>query len=129
MNQTDPWVDAAPVRVYLERLASRGIGLGRVSEATGLHVSRVRRLRAGTVTRVRESTAAAVLAVVTPAPGAVRPPSRARVLLHWFLKEGFTLHSLAQRLGLDWRTVACRRKQLRIETEAKLSAFHRMLTE
>jgi hypothetical protein len=130
LERADPWLPAADALVRLEQLAREGVGIRRVAALVNLSPSFVQRIRNGRARRIRSSTARAILTLEPrPTPGTLLRPARARVLLRWFLTEGFTLTALAVRLGLDPDTVACRGRFVRSRTEARLAAFRRLLTE
>jgi hypothetical protein len=130
LDRDDPYISAEPARLYLEDLARKGVGRDRVAVLLRVDPSRIQRIRNGTTTRLRASLALRILAVpVSHAGGTHRPAGRFRALLRWFAAEGFDPRDLAQRLGLDVRTLAWTRTRVALSTELRLSAYRRRLAE
>lgn len=101
----------------------------RIASLTGLTRWRLLRIRRGQVTRIRRSTAAAILERgLTPAYGIHVPGARARQLLKWLRAEGFSTGMLRARLGLGhhW-SLKSPPAGVTLRTELTLAAFRRRL--
>jgi hypothetical protein len=120
-------VDAAPARAYLVQLAQ--IGLGSAQVAALAHVSRltVRRVRRGTLTRLRPSTAAALLAVrPVLAAGAIVPGTRTHRFLDSLRREGFTRRSIAFQLGARSQQLQLH-SRVRVASALRVAAFYNLV--
>lgn len=61
----EPMIRGDEARAHLLWLASKGVGLKRISNHTGLALATLQRIRKGTTTRVRHATWDAILSVNT----------------------------------------------------------------
>lgn len=90
-----PWADAQPVRDHISRLRASGMSLAAIASVAGVALSTVKAIAAGRSTRVRASTAAALLTV--------RPPQSATGgdRLHRVLARHLATAGVAPPEGLD----------------------------
>lgn len=90
------------VQHHLAHLREVGIGYKAVARATGLASSELNRIRRGTRTRIRHSTAAAILAVLPSearAPHAIVDAGPTWVLLDRLIAAGYRRYEIARWLG------------------------------
>lgn len=106
LGQWHPFTHAAPVREHLVALRAAGVGVERIAQLTGLSLSHVRALasaHAWTTIKVRQDTAARILAVTAnPSTRASRsqvPALGTRRRLQALPRLGWPLESIAQQLG------------------------------
>ena len=83
-----PYIDARRARAHLQALAATGVGRRRVAALTGMSQSVLGRIRSGSISRVRRTTEATILAV--------KPDQRAGAAL---VEAGPTWHLIEELLA------------------------------
>lgn len=122
-------VDAEPARRHLVALSRAGIGRRAVSAAWDVGETSLCEIVQGKKTRLREQTAARILAV-TPeaiADGALvdaRPTWR---FIRELLREGYTCARLAELLGYQGRALQFRPDRVRASTALRIKRLHAQL--
>lgn len=97
------WVDAATTRDHLRTLAEAGIGHRRVAQITRMSAATIRDIRCGDVTRVRPTTALAILSIpltVERAAGVFVDGRGTRRRIQALLAAGWSTATIATHM--DW---------------------------
>lgn len=122
------YVDAAEARQHLEWLRTVGVGYRTVAARTGLARSAIQKIGGGKVTKARQSTIDAILAVPRSAarPGAYVPAAPTWRLIDDLLAHGFTKVAIARHITGNPDTLALQlgRDRVTAANAAAVQALH-----
>lgn len=125
----DYLVDARPAKRWIRRLSRKGIGYKSVADAASVARTNVQRILRGDKVQIRLSTERRILAVDAGAArgGSVvdaRPTWR---LIRLLLKEGFSKHRLALRLGCKSGALQFGREKITARNALRVAKFYRAI--
>jgi hypothetical protein len=123
-------VSALPSQEHLVLLAARGVGYRQAARLARLSPALVRDVRSGRVARIRQGTAARILAVTPSLAMWQRVPSwPIRRTVQAIEREGLTRADIIARLGLRDPEYPFDTETVRVRTALKVRALYREVTE
>jgi len=122
-------VSAAAAMAHLAHLAGLGVGYRQAARLSGLNVREIQRVRSGARDVIRRETEARILAIrPVLAPGQRVSAWPTWRLIHSLEAEGFTLGSLARRLGLQSAQLQFDHRRVTVRNALMVRHFHAAVT-
>lgn len=123
-------VSAKRAQAHIIRLSKLGIGRRMVSDASGVGITTIQKVRSGIKTQIRANTERAILAVTSDAAadGAYIPARETWAKINWLLQEGFTKTQINQRaLGNKSKGLKLRKDRILAVNALKIEKFYNLI--